>query len=116
MLIPDDLNTFFYLPPIDCRKSMDGLSMIVVQEMKQELTARQLFLFRNKKGNGLKALHYEHHCFSLIYCRLEKGKWVFPSGEVGHLALSQEHLRWMLSSHRYSKMEGLVAESYRYFS
>lgn len=115
MLIPQELKTFFYLPPVDFRKSIDGLSIIVTEEMKASFAGTQIFLFRNKKGDKLKALHYSHHCFSLIYCRLEKGKWIFPRGESGHLELTQEHLKWLLSSHRYSKMEGLTEQNYTNF-
>jgi len=115
MLIPATLPTFFHLAPIDFRKSIDGLSVIVTEEMKKILQPNQLFLFRNKRGDKIKALHYAHHCFSLIYCRLEKGKWIFPKGDEESLELTVEHLQWILSSHRYSKMEGLVETSYTKF-
>lgn len=115
MLIPQDFKTFFHLTPVDFRQSINGLSLIVNEEMKMTLNDNELFLFRNKKGNKLKALHYSHHCFSLIYCRLEKGKWVFPKAESGHLELTQAHLKWILSSHRYSKMEALTEEKYTKF-
>ncbi len=115
MLVPTTLKTFFYLPIVDFRKSVDGLSVLVAETMKLPLGEDKIFIFRNKKGDCIKALHYSHHCFSLIYCRLDKGKWIFPRGESGHLELTQEHVRWILSSHRYSKIEALNAENYSSF-
>lgn len=115
MLVPATLKTFFYLPVVDFRKSVDGLSVLVTEAMQLSLSEDRIFIFRNKKGDRLKALHYAHHCFSLIYCRLDKGKWIFPRGESGHLELTQEHVRWILSSHRYSKLEALTAENYSRF-
>jgi transposase len=115
MLVPTTLKTFFYLPIVDFRKSVDGLSMLVAETMRLPLGDDKIFIFRNKKGDRIKALHYSHHCFSLIYCRLDKGKWIFPRGESGHLELTQEHVRWILSSHRYSKIEALNAENYSAF-
>ena len=115
MLIPSTLKTFFYLQPVDFRLSINGLSVIVSQEMKKELLPNQLFLFRNKCGDKMKALHYSHHCFSLVYCRLEKGRWIFPRGEGDQLELSVEHLKWILSSHRYSKLDALIEEKYSSF-
>ena len=115
MLIPAELKTFFYLLPIDFRKSIDGLAQIIKEHMQQDIVGNRLFLFRNKRGDKIKALNYSHHCFSLIYCRLEKGKWIFPKGDSGHLELSQAHLKWILSSHRYSKIEALTEENYTNF-
>ncbi len=116
MLIPRTLKTFFHLAPVDFRQSIDGLTRVVKEGMQMNLMESQLFLFRNKRGDKVKALNYSHHCFTLIYCRLEKGKWIFPRGDAGHLELSEEHLRWILSSHRYSKIEGLMEENYTDFS
>ena len=115
MLIPQTLKTFFYLSPVDFRMSIDGLSLVVTEVMKASFGGDQVFLFRNKKGDKLKALHYSHNCFSLIYCRLEKGKWIFPRGDSGHLELTQEHIQWILSSHRYSKIEAMSAGNYAHF-
>lgn len=115
MLVPSTLKTFFYLPVVDFRKSVNGLSILVTQTMQLTLSEENIFIFRNKRGDRLKALHYSHHCFSLIYCRLDKGKWIFPRGESGHLALTTEHVRWILSSHRYSKSDALIAENYSAF-
>ncbi len=115
MLVPTTLKTFFYLPVVDFRKSVDGLSVLVTEAMQLQLSEEKIFIFRNKKGDRLKALHYAHHCFSLVYCRLDKGKWIFPRGDFGHLELTAEHVRWILSSHRYSKIEALNAENYSAF-
>lgn len=115
MLIPQTLKTYFYLPAIDFRKSIDGLSVLVTEAMQLSIKRDQVFIFRNRLGDKLKALHYSHNCFSLVYCRLDKGKWIFPRGESGHLELTQEHVRWILSSHRYSKLEALHAENYEKF-
>ena len=43
MLIPQELKTFFYLPPIDFRKSIDGLSIIITQEMKISFSNGHIF-------------------------------------------------------------------------
>lgn len=115
MLVPTTLKTFFYLPIVYFRKSLDGLSVLVTEAMQLPLSDDRIFIFRNKKVDRLKALHYSNHCFSLIYRRLDKGKWIFPRGESGHLELTAEHVRWIVSSHRYSETEALNAESYSKF-
>ena len=57
MLIPDELHTFFYLPPIDFRKSIDGLSMMVTQTLQKELNAGHLFLFPTFPRSFVKILY-----------------------------------------------------------
>ena len=115
MLIPDHLNTYFYLPVVDFRKSINGLSVLVIESMNLSLDSDQIYLFHNRRGDKLKALHYSHHCFSLVYCRLEKGKWILPKGDEGHLELSQSHLSWLLSSHQYSRVDALKETVYQQF-
>ena len=43
-----DVQIFIYHKAIDMRKSIDGLSLIVVEEMELDPQAKCLYLFRNK--------------------------------------------------------------------
>lgn len=63
-----------------------------------------LFLFRNRAGNKLKALYYEPNCFNLWYRRLEKGRFIFPKHQAGHIEMEQEHFRWLLASDKYTQL------------
>ncbi len=49
MLIPQTLKTYFYLPAIDFRKSIDGLSVLVTEAMQLSIKSDQVFIFRNRK-------------------------------------------------------------------
>lgn len=105
MLIPDHLKIFFYTEPVDMRKSIDTLCMIVSEVLKMNPADGSLFLFRGKSGNKLKALYYETNCFTLWYRRLEKGRFVFSKDARGHMEMSQEHFKWLLASDKYSRVE-----------
>ena len=67
LLIPHDVKIYLSLTATDMRKSIDGLSLLVVSAMQIELSSGYLFLFRNKSGNKLKALYWERGCFTLWY-------------------------------------------------
>ncbi|MBK5935699.1 IS66 family insertion sequence element accessory protein TnpB [Halorhodospira halophila] len=65
--------------PVDFRKSHDGLSLAVVQGLGRDPLSGELFVFRNKAGDRLKALYWDGQGFVVIYKRLEKGRFVAPS-------------------------------------
>jgi hypothetical protein len=44
MLIPQTLKTFFYLPAIDFRKSIDGLSVVITETMHLSIKSEQVFI------------------------------------------------------------------------
>ena len=54
----------------DLRKSIDGLVMLVQNEMKLDPFDNVLFVFCNKQMNKLKILHFDEG-FWLYYYRLE---------------------------------------------
>ncbi len=115
MLIPDGIKIYLYQPPTDMRKSIDTLCMVVSEQLMLNPAEGHLFLFHNRSGNKLKALYYEPNCFTLIYKRLEQGKFIFPKNQVGHIEISHEHFKWLLASDKYaspSVISGVFYENY----
>jgi transposase len=108
MLIPADMKIYFYTQPVDMRKSIDTLCMIISEVLKMNPTNGSLFLFRSKGGNKLKALYYEINCFTLWYRRLEKGRFVFARDAQGHIEMSHEYFKWLLASDKYSRRDAMV--------
>lgn len=96
------------------RKSIDTLCMMIADVFNMNPTDGHLFLFRNRSGNKLKILYYEPNCFTLLYRRLEKGKFIFPKNAVGHIEMSREHFNWLLDSNKYSHI-GLLKNKYKIF-
>lgn len=112
MLIPDSVKIYLHQAPTDMRKSIDTLCIIVSEQLAMNPAEGQLFLFRNRSGNKLKALYYEPNCFTLIYKRLEQGKFIFPKNQVGHIEISQAHFKWLLASDKYAAPEVISAVYY----
>ena len=111
MLIPKNANIYLYNEPTDMRKSIDGLSVLVADVLAMNPASGHLFLFRNKRGNKIKALYYETNCFTLWYRRLEKGKFVFPKNASGKIEMTVEHFEWVLASDKYSRLDALYSET-----
>lgn len=115
MLIPEDIKIHLYCGITDMRKSINTLAMMVQDVLQMDATSGHLFLFRSRNGNKLKALYYEEQSFTLWYRRLEKGKFIFPRNAKGHLELTQEHFKWLLSSNKFVQYSGKDAEIYHDF-
>ena len=54
----------------DLRKSINGLTMIVENELKLDPFEKALFIFLNRQMNRIKILHFDEE-FWLYYYRLE---------------------------------------------
>lgn len=115
MLIPKDIKMYLRLEPTDMRKSIDTLCIVVQDLMQLDPGSGHLFIFRNRQGNKLKALYYVKNRFTLIYSRLEKGKFIFPKNAEGQLEMTQEHLEWLLASDKYARYDVMDQSPYHTF-
>jgi len=88
---------WLYPEAIDFRKQIDGLVLLVADELELNPTSGQLFLFRNRSANKIKILWWERNGFWLCYKRLEKGKFIFPRPNESILELTRDQLSWLLS-------------------
>lgn len=59
----------------DMRKQINGLSIVVEAEMKQEPFSGNLFLFCGRTRTLLKALYWDRNGFWLSLKRLEEGRF-----------------------------------------
>lgn len=63
---------------VDFRKSINGLSAIVVSEMKLDLRKSAIFIFCNQKRTHVKMLYFDKSGFALWMKRLEEAKFSWP--------------------------------------
>lgn len=83
--------------PMDFRKSITGLSLIVEQHLALDPFAKTLYVFINRDRNKLRILYWEKNGFCLWYKRLERERFKWPrhlSGDT--VTLSAQELNWLL--------------------
>lgn len=98
MLLPfNNTKIWLYRKPIDFRKQIDSLVILVASHLRADPTSSQVFAFRNESANKIKLLYWEGDGFWLMYKRLEKSKFKFPSIEDTRFEISSEQLQWLLS-------------------
>ncbi len=66
------------LSPIDFRKNIDALALLVSAELGGDPLSGMLFVFFNRGLDKVKILQYDRHGFWLCYKRLERGRFVLP--------------------------------------
>jgi transposase len=96
MLRPNNTaQVYLYSDPVDMRKSIDGLSLLVEQEMALSPMSDALFVFCNRSRDKIKLLYWEKNGFIVWYKRLEKQRFRWP--KVGtSLTLTGQELNWLL--------------------
>lgn len=81
----------------DMRKSIDGLAAIVQECFLLDPFSTCLFVFCNRKKDKIKLLQWQHNGFWLIYRRLEKGHFRWPSDNSNSvLTITSRELNWLL--------------------
>lgn len=88
---------WFYPKPVDFRRQIDGLALLVADELSLNPTSGQLFVFRNRRANQLKLLWYDRNGFWLCCKRLEQGRFCFPKKHEQVMEVTRDQLSWLLS-------------------
>ena len=91
------IRIFVRTEPIDMRKQINGLSVIVQEDMKQDVFEGSLFLFCNKPRNRLKILYWDRNGFCIWLKRLEKDKFPWPKNSIEVKEISLEDFKMLLS-------------------
>ena len=93
-----DVHTRVYIAsePVDFRRQIDGLALIVQDTLEMDPFCAHLFVFTNKQKDKLKLLYWHHNGYVLIYKRLEKGRFVWPSSSGAPLCISVRELHSLI--------------------
>ncbi len=83
--------------PIDMRKSIDGLSMLVSAEFGQNPCSGSGYVFYNRGRNKIKMLYFDRNGFVLFYKRLERGRFILLDSKEQLSAISLIELQIMLA-------------------
>ena len=82
---------------IDFRKAIQGLSVLVEQELGLNPFGRALYVFINRHRNKIKVLYWHRNGFCLWQKRLEKEKFAWPGeSESVTQEISLQELEWLL--------------------
>lgn len=102
-MFPFNSEIWLHPHPIDFRKQIDGLIILVADHLQLNPTSGQMFLFRNRTAKKIKILWWDKNGFWLCYKRFEQGKLKFPQIKDNVLELSRDQFGWLLSGLDFQK-------------
>jgi transposase len=82
--------------PTDMRKQINGLSLLVSEELQMDVFEGNLFLFCNKHKRILKIIYWDRNGFCLWLKRLEKDKFPWPTNQIEATEITQEQFHFLL--------------------
>ena len=74
----EPIEVYLHREPVDFRKAINGLSVIVSDDMELSPFEKALYVFCNKRRSHLKVLYLDETGFALSQNRLEKDKFKWP--------------------------------------
>ena len=82
--------------PVDFRKGMEGLAMLVREHMKADPFSGAVYVFRAKRADRIKLIFWDGTGLCLFAKRLEEGVFRWPKIEDGVMRLSAAELSALL--------------------
>jgi transposase len=80
----------------DMRKAVNGLTVIVQEDMSHDPFSGSVYLFCNRQRKLLKAVYWDKTGFWLSQKRLEKDRFPWPANEKEVRELTGEQLQMLL--------------------
>lgn len=96
MILPSHANVYLAPGTTDLRKSINGLSLLVEQQMGENLFSGSLFGFCNRNRTLIKLLYWDQTGFCLWMKRLEKDRFKWPETGTYSIQLTHRELSWLL--------------------
>ena len=91
---------FLCREPIDFRKGIPGLSVLVEAELALDPFSERLFCFINRQRSSIKLLYWERNGFCLWQKKLEKERFKWPRHLAGEIiTLDGQQLNWLLEGY-----------------
>jgi len=91
-------STRVYIAPgaTDMRKAINGLSLLVADQLDLAPLSGHLFAFCNRKQDMVKILYWDRNGFCLWHKRLEKDRFPWPETVEDVLTVRGHELGWLL--------------------
>ena len=93
--LPDETRIYVASQAIDCRKAINGLISLVVEQFAMSPNDGSVYVFYNRDCDRVKCLFWDKNGFVLYHKRLERGRFKLKGKRENALSLSQEQLGWL---------------------
>ncbi len=97
MIRPDKTipELYIYRKPVDFRKAVNGLSVLIEYELKMD-PFKGLYVFFNRRRDKIKILVWESNGYILFAKYLEQSRFTIPKSSDDIITITGEQLNWLL--------------------
>jgi transposase len=106
-MIGEPLQIWLAVTPVDMRRGIDGLSMIVQDALGKAPCSGSAFVFRNKAGNRLRLLVWDGNGVWLCHRRLHRGGFVWPQVDAATCSISRAQWEWLVAGVDWQRLSRL---------
>ena len=92
----DEVKIFIKPGPTDMRKQINGLSVLIQEELYHNAMNGNLYVFCNKNRRRLKILYWDRNGFCLWLKRLEEDRFPWPMNSEECKELTVDELEMLL--------------------
>jgi transposase len=105
MFFPESqVRIWLYAKPTDMRKSFDGLSALVKNQLQEDPLSGQLFVFINRRRTQMKVLYFDRSGYCIWCKRLEQGQFHYKTSGREKQCLDWTQLKLLLEGIEIKKM------------
>lgn len=101
--------------PTDMRKSINGLTTLILEEFKCKTTQEFLFIFFGRSKDKVKIIFWDVNGFVIYYKRLEQGKFKITQDHTIN-EITEQQLSWLLAGLDYNLMHKFPELDYSNYS
>ena len=113
MFLPSHTRVYLAVGHTDMRKSINGLSILVEEQLHQDPFSGHLFVFCNRRRHIVKILYWDRNGFCLWQKRLEKHFFSWPESEKQLMTIDARQLGWLLQGLSLEQIRAHGALDYR---
>ena len=94
------MTVYLHKAPVDFRKQINGLSVLVSESMTMDPFKPVLYVFSNRARDRVKVLYWDANGFCLWQKRLEKQRFVWPLlHKDDAVELTGDQLNWLVAGY-----------------
>ena len=113
-LWPDEMAVYLHRTPVDFRKQINGLAVLVSESMALDPFKPALYVFVNGARNRVKVLYWDAQGFCLWLKRLEERRFVWPlQHPLEVIELTGDELNWLIGGYDIFRFPPHAALEYR---
>ena len=96
MAVTEEVEVWLHREPVDFRRQINGLVLIVEQEMEANPFAKRVYAFTNRRRDRARLLYWDRNGFALWMKRLEKDRFPWPEDGDETVVVGRREIAWLL--------------------